>query len=53
LFDQLSLTSSDAALGDSLATVAELDDDDLGALRNVLDGLVAKRRLRLLANDTT
>lgn len=36
-------------LGDRLAVVAELADDDLGVLRSVIDGLVAKTRLRALA----
>lgn len=46
------LHAADNALGDRLAAVAELDDTDLSALRNVIDGLVAKRRLRLLASNT-
>ena len=36
-------------LGDRLAGVAELSDDDANALRNVIDGLIAKSRLRTLA----
>ncbi|MGH3368793.1 MAG: hypothetical protein ACRDPR_02225 [Nocardioidaceae bacterium] len=36
-------------LGDRLAVVAELADDDLSVLRSVIDGLVAKTRLRTLA----
>lgn len=47
------LHAAENALGDRLAVVAELDPDDLTALRNVIDGLVAKRRLRVLANDIT
>lgn len=46
------LHAAENALGDRLAVVAELDDADLTSLRNVIDGLVAKRRLRLLANNT-
>lgn len=45
------LHAAENALGDRLAVVAELDDDDLTSLRNVIDGLVAKRRLRVLADD--
>lgn len=45
------LHAPENALGDRLAVVGELDDDDMGALRNVIDGLVAKRRLRVLADD--
>lgn len=46
------LHAAENALGDRLAAVAELDDTDLSSLRNVIDGLVAKRRLRVLANNT-
>lgn len=46
------LHAAENALGDRLAAVAELDDTDRSSLRNVIDGLVAKRRLRLLANNT-
>jgi transcriptional regulator with XRE-family HTH domain len=37
------------ALGDHLAAVAELPADDLAALHSVIDGLVAKNRLKALA----
>ena len=47
------LHAAENVLGDRLAAVSELDDDDLTSLRNVIDGLVAKRRLRVLANDIT
>ena len=47
------LHAAENALGDRLAVVAELDEDDLTSLRNVIDGLVAKRRLRVLADDIT
>ena len=46
------LHAAENALGDRFATVAELDETDLSSLRNVIDGLVAKRRLRLLASNT-
>lgn len=36
------------ALGDRLAVVGELSDEDLAALLNVLDGLVMKNRLRTI-----
>jgi hypothetical protein len=36
-------------LGDRLSGVAELGDEDVAALANVIDGLVAKSRLRTLA----
>lgn len=56
VFDQAprrALHAPENALGDRLAVVSELDHDDLASLRNIIDGLVAKRRLRLLANDIT
>jgi transcriptional regulator with XRE-family HTH domain len=37
------------ALGDRLAAVAELPPDDLASLLNIIDGLVAKNRLKALA----
>lgn len=37
------------ALGDRLVAIAELGDEDLAALLNVIDGLVAKNRLRTIA----
>ena len=40
-------------LGDRLAVVAELNDDELVVLRSVIDGLVAKSRLRALAGDVS
>jgi transcriptional regulator with XRE-family HTH domain len=43
------LHSAEDALGDRLAAVAELPGDDLASLLNVIDGLVAKTRLRALA----
>lgn len=36
-------------LGDRLAAVSELSTDELGVLGSVIDGLVAKSRLRALA----
>jgi transcriptional regulator with XRE-family HTH domain len=43
------LHSAEDALGDHLAAVAELPPDDLASLLNVIDGLVAKNRLKTLA----
>jgi transcriptional regulator with XRE-family HTH domain len=47
------LHAAENILGDRLAGVAELGDDDLAALRNVIDGLIAKSRLRTLASDVS
>lgn len=38
-------------LGDRLADIADLDPDALAAITNVIDGLIAKNRLRALADD--
>lgn len=43
------LHAAQDALGDRLAAVAELPPDDLAALLNIIDGLVAKNRLKTLA----
>jgi transcriptional regulator with XRE-family HTH domain len=43
------LHSAQDALGDRLAAVAELPADDLASLLNIIDGLVAKNRLKTLA----
>jgi transcriptional regulator with XRE-family HTH domain len=43
------LHAAENVLGERLAAVAELGDDDLGALGHVIDALVAKSRLRNLA----
>jgi len=40
-------------LGDRLAVVAELADNDLGVLRSVIDVLVAKTRLKALADGVS
>jgi hypothetical protein len=40
-------------LGDRLAAVAELGDDELAVLNGVIDGLVAKSRLRALAGGVS
>lgn len=40
-------------LGDRLADIADLDPDALAALTNVIDGLIAKNRLRALADDVS
>ncbi len=45
------LHAPDHGLGDRLALVGELDDNDRSSLLNVLDGLVAKRRLKVLAGE--
>jgi transcriptional regulator with XRE-family HTH domain len=37
------------ALGDRLGAINELNDDELVTLRNVIDGLVARTRLRTLS----
>lgn len=42
------LHSVENALGDRLAVIAELGDDELATLNNVIDGLVARNRLRAL-----
>jgi transcriptional regulator with XRE-family HTH domain len=44
------LHSAHDALGDHLAAVAELPRDDLASLLNIIDGLVAKNRLKALAS---
>jgi len=41
------------ALGDNLAALTELSDDDRAALLNHLDALVTRTRLRGLATGTT
>jgi hypothetical protein len=43
------LHAAQDALGDHLAAVAELRADDLAALLSIIDGLVAKNRLKALA----
>jgi transcriptional regulator with XRE-family HTH domain len=45
------LHAAQDALGDHLAAVAELPPDDLAALLAIIDGLVAKNRLKTLAGD--
>jgi transcriptional regulator with XRE-family HTH domain len=44
------LHSAEHSLGDHLAHVGELSSEDLAALVSVLDGLVAKNRLKALAS---
>ena len=44
-----SLNAPESILGGRLAIVAELLLDDLGVLRSVIGGLVAKSRLKALA----
>ncbi|MDA8044451.1 MAG: helix-turn-helix transcriptional regulator [Actinomycetota bacterium] len=43
------LHSAEHNLGDHLANIGELSESDLEALTNVVDGLVAKNRLKILA----
>jgi len=45
------LHANENALGDRLAAIAELSDDELAVLRSVIDGLLAKSRLRTLTAD--
>lgn len=47
------LHAPENALGDRLAVVAELSDEELAVLRSVIDGVVAKSRLRALANGVS
>lgn len=54
LIDQIPrrpLHGASDVLGDQLAAIAELNPDDLAALQNIIEGLIAKTRLRTLAND--
>lgn len=43
------LHAPENVLGDRLNTVSELTDEELGVVLSVIDGLVAKNRLRTLA----
>jgi transcriptional regulator with XRE-family HTH domain len=43
------LHAPENVLGDRLTDITELDDDELAVVRSVIDGLVAKNRLRTLA----
>jgi transcriptional regulator with XRE-family HTH domain len=43
--------SSDDVLGDRLSVLSELSEEDLAALLNVLDALVAKTRMKALTAD--
>ncbi|MGH3369659.1 MAG: helix-turn-helix domain-containing protein [Nocardioidaceae bacterium] len=45
------LHANENALGDRLAAITELTDDELAVLRSVIDGLLAKSRLRTLTAD--
>jgi transcriptional regulator with XRE-family HTH domain len=54
VFDDIArrpLRAADNALGDRLAIISELSTDELAVLTSVIDGLIAKTRLRTLAND--
>ncbi len=44
-----SLHAPENILGDRLAAITQLDNDDLAVLNSVIDGLIAKTRLRTLA----
>jgi hypothetical protein len=45
------LHTADHGLGDRLGQLAELDDDDRQSLLHMLDALLTRKRLRILAND--
>jgi transcriptional regulator with XRE-family HTH domain len=54
VFDDIArrpLHASHDVLGDRLNAIAELAPDDLAALNNLIDGLIAKTRLRALTNE--
>ena len=54
LFDDVPrrpLLAAEDALCDRLAVIGELSADDLASLLNVVDGLVAKSRLRAMAGE--
>jgi transcriptional regulator with XRE-family HTH domain len=44
------LHAPENTLGDRLATIAELDPDELAVLASVIDGLVTKKRLRTITS---
>lgn len=48
-----SLHTPQNALGDRLAAITQLNDDDLNILNGVIDGLLAKTRLRALAGGVS
>ncbi|HEY5286703.1 MAG TPA: helix-turn-helix domain-containing protein [Solirubrobacteraceae bacterium] len=43
---------ADHGLGDRLGQLAELDDDDRQSLLHMLDALLTRKRLRILAGDS-
>jgi transcriptional regulator with XRE-family HTH domain len=47
------LHASENVLGERLATIAELDEDDRHSLLNVIDGLVTKSRIKALASGVS
>lgn len=47
------LHAAENVLGDRLAAIAELDDDDRHSLLNVIDGLVTKSRIKTLAGGVS
>ena len=47
------LHTPDNVLGDRLAAIAELDDDNRHSLLNVIDGLVTKARIKTIAGDVS
>lgn len=56
VFDDIArrpLHSPENILGDRLASIAELNDDDRSSLLNVIDGLVTKRRVRTVAGGVS
>ena len=56
VFDHLlrgPLHAAENILDYRLAGIAELSDEDANALRNFVDGLIAKGRLRILASDVS
>jgi transcriptional regulator with XRE-family HTH domain len=56
VFDDIArrpLHAPENILGDRLAAIAELNDDDRSSLLNVIDGLVTKSRVRTLAGGVS
>ena len=43
------LHAAENILGDRLAAIAELSEEDLASLRNIIDAVVAKNHLKALA----
>ena len=56
VFDDIArrpLHAPENILGDRLAAIAELNDDDRSSLLNVIDGLVTKSRVKTLAGGVS